>query len=227
MEQDLIENLIVESIKIYGLDCFYIPRNPINTRKQLDYIFNETTVSIFDNNYMLDLYVKNIDSFEGDGTFMSKFGLEIRDQVTFSCAMRTFDLEVSQQSVHDHQFDDDRPSFSSTLERPREGDLIYLPLNKKIFEIKFVEHESIFYQMGALQLYDLKCELFEYSGEIMDTGIPEVDIYYKKMIETKFTANAEVLDSSDFMSDNFKIQQDTDNFIDFDEKDPFSWNGKF
>jgi hypothetical protein len=226
MEQDLIENLIVESIKIYGLDCFYIPRNPINTRKQLDYIFNETTVSIFDNNYMLDLYVKNIDSFEGDGTFMSKFGLEIRDQVTFSCAMRTFDLEVSQQSVHDHKFDDDRPSFSSTLKRPREGDLIYLPLNKKIFEIKFVEHESIFYQMGALQLYDLKCELFEYSGEIMDTGIPEVDIYYKKMAETRFTANTEVLDASDFMADNLKIQQDTDSFIDFDEKDPFSWNGK-
>lgn len=226
MEQDLIESLIVESIKIYGIDCYYIPRNPINTRKEIDFVFNETTNVIFDQNYMVEMYIKNIDSFAGDNTFMSKFGLEIRDQVTFSCAVRTFDWEVSQQSSHDHASDDQQTIYSSTIERPREGDLIFFPLNKKVFEIKFVEHESIFYQLGALQLYDLKCELFEYSGEVMNTGIPEVDIFYQQA-SMAFTEDPVQLDAVDLLADNHKIQQDANNFIDFSERDPFSWNGRW
>ena len=106
------------------------------------------------------MYIKNIEGFAGEGDFLSKFNIQIRDQVTFSIARRVFEHEVG--------------IYEGSI-RPNEGDLIYLPLNRKLFEIKFVEHEAIFYQLGSLQLYDLKCELFEYNNEFIQTGIDNVD----------------------------------------------------
>ena len=221
-EQSLIEDLIVESIRIYGHDMHYIPRNADVTRENYDTVFNDVTKTVFDQNYMIEMYIRNIDSFEGEGSFMSKFGLQIRDQITFSVAMKTFESEVTQQSWHNHAYDDQETVFSATLEKPREGDLLYFPLNKKLFEIKFVEHESIFYQMGALQLYDIKCELFEYSGEIFNTGIVEVDEYYGEMYENRFTTNEQTLEGSDFFSDNNTFQKEAEEIIDWSERDPFS-----
>ncbi len=154
-EQYLIQDLIIESIKIYGHDVYYMPRSLVNE----DTLFGEDTISAFNDAYTIEMYIKNVDGFEGEGDFMSRFGLEIRDQITFSVAQRTFkNLQLD-----------------STYDRPKEGDVIYFPLTKKVFEIRFVEHEAVFYQTGALQTYDLVCELFQYEDQALDTGIEDID----------------------------------------------------
>lgn len=158
-EQNLIEDLIVESIKIYGIDCYYMPRTIVNE----DNLFGEDTLSKFEDAYPLEMYIKSVNGFEGDGTFLSKFGLEIRDEMVLSVAQRRFGEEISYDNT------------TKEAGRPVEGDLIFFPLNNKIYEVKFVEHEVVFYQMGKLQTYDLTCELFEYSSERIDTGIQVID----------------------------------------------------
>lgn len=225
-EQDLIESLIVESIRIYGIDVFYIARDVDHTKTHYDAIENDTRGARFNAAYMIDMYIRNIDGFGGDGTLMSKFGIEIRDQITFTVAARTFDYDVSQQTAHDTAFDNADHMFSHTIHMPREGDLIYLPLNKKVFEIKFSEHESIFYQLGALQVFDLKCELFEYSGEIFETGILEIDSYFQKADEGIFTTDLEKMGEELEWSDNFIVQKEGEKFLDQDETTPdapFGW----
>ena len=223
-EQLLIEDLIVESIKIYGHDIFYIPRRLI----EQDEVYGEDPVSEYTARYSMEMYIKNIEGFGGDEDFLSKFNLQIRDNMTLTIARRIF-------------FDEIGPE---TQVRPNEGDLIYFPLNKKLFEVKFVEHEAIFYQLGALQTFDLRCELFEYNNQILNTGIPEID-----NIQRDFTLalnNESVLtelgyalvDESGFgiileewnfqdnvddkLEDNIEIQTESDNFVDFTERDPFS-----
>ena len=186
MEQHLIEDLVVESIKIYGVDTWYLPR----TLNAKDDILNEDDLSSFDDAYQVEMYVKNVDSFEGEGDFLSKFGLQIRDSITLTIAQRTYNQEVG---------------LNSAINRPREGDLIYLPLNKKYFVVQHVEHEAIFYQMGSLQTYDLRCDLFEYSGERFKTGQPELDNHFddenifRDMTGTTFTV--EVRSAVFFMKD--------------------------
>jgi hypothetical protein len=160
MEQSLIEDLVIESIKIYGIDAWYIPR----TLTSKDDILNEDDLSTFSDAYMAEMYIKSVDGFEGEGDFLSKFGLEIRDSITMTIARRTYESEIGGYEANT---------------RPLEGDLIYLPLNNKIFEIQHVEHESIFYQMGSLQMYDLRAELFEYSGERFSTGQKFIDDRFK------------------------------------------------
>ena len=132
-----------------------MPRSLVNE----DTLFGEDTISAFNDAYAIEMYIKNVDGFEGEGDFMGRFGLEIRDQITFSVAQRTFkNLQLD-----------------STYDRPKEGDIIYFPLTKKVFEIRFVEHEAVFYQTGALQTYDLVCELFQYEDQDIDTGIDDID----------------------------------------------------
>ena len=154
-EQYLVQDLIIESIKIYRHDVYYRPRTLVNE----DTLYSEDTISAFNDAYVVEMYIKNVDGFEGEGDFMSRFGLEIRDQITFSVAQRTFKNLL----------------LDSTYDRPKEGDIIYFPLTKKVFEIRFVEHESVFYQTGALQTYDLVCELFQYEDQAIDTGIEDID----------------------------------------------------
>lgn len=151
-EQKLIENIIIESIRIYGHDVFYMPR----TSNNLDDLLGEDPLTKFDNAYPIEMYIKSVDGFEGEGSFISKFGLEIRQQVTFSLARSTWS-ELGLTNV------------------PKEGDVIYFPLTQKLFEIQFVVNEAVFYQSGALQTFDLQCELFEYSDEDIDTGITAID----------------------------------------------------
>jgi hypothetical protein len=175
----------------------------------------------------MEMYIKSIDGFSGDGEFMSRFGIEIRNQVVFSMAQRIFSQEVG--------------TFTDQV-RPNEGDLIYFPLNDRCFEIKFVNKYEMFYQLGALQTWEVTCELFEYSNETFNTGIPEIDI-----IQSKFSMNALdfsikdeaddylVTEDSEYIilegkavddlipaDDSDEIQQESDNIVLFSSEDPFS-----
>lgn len=223
MEQQLIENLVVESIKIYGHDIFYLPRRLVAK----DDIYGEDHSSKYDKSYMVEMYIKNVEGFEGEGDFLSKFNLEIRDRITFTVSRRSFDTEVG---------------VYEAMSRPMEGDLIYFPLNEKVFQVKFVEHEAIFYQMGALQTFDIVCELFEYSNEILNTSISVIDdmqtSYSTAILETTITEDGlyDMLDESGYRlvnenynleaidpsSDNEELEIEGDSFIDFSEIDPFS-----
>lgn len=222
-EQLLLENLVIESIKIYGEDMYYIPRK----LNKYDDVYGADDQSSYENAYMMEMYIKSVDGFSGDGAFMSKFGLEIRDRVIFSMAQRVFNEEVG--------------TFTAQT-RPNEGDLIFFPLNKKCFQIKYVNKFEMFYQLGALQTWEVTCELFEYSGETMNTGIPEIDILQKKFDSNQYhwavkdetgamlldeEGNIIVLEGSSvdnlfFGADNDEIQRESDQFVDFTAIDPFS-----
>ena len=179
-EQNLLESLVVESIKIYGEDMYYVPRNVNN----LDQLYTADDQSSYTQAFMVELYIKSVDGFGGDGNFMSKFGLEIRDQVVFSIAQRTFNQEIG---------------MYIPLTRPREGDIIFFPLNNKCFQIKYVNKFEMFYQLGSLQTWELTCELFEYSDEIFDTGIPEIDVLQTRM-STNILDHVLVTDQSDYIA---------------------------
>jgi len=204
-EQQLIDDLVIESIQIYGVDTWYVTRSLTS----LDNIMNEDRLSVFDAAYQMEMYVKSVDGFQGEGDFLSKFGLQIRDQATFTVAMRTFERFATRN----------RP----TLIRPKEGDLVYMPMNRKFFKVMFVEHESVFYQTGALQVFDLKCELFEYSNERFQTGIDAIDTAYADY-ETSTIDNLTDLQTTDPIAKNIFYETEANNFIDFSEIDPFSEN---
>ena len=158
-EQRLYEDIIIESLKMYGQDVYYIPRTLVN----VDTIFNEDIPSKFSNAYKIEMYIDGIDGFEGEGDIFTKFGVEMRDEATFVVARKRFGNTVVQ---YDNQI---------TSERPQEGDLIYLPLTNHLFEIGHVEKEQPFYQLSNLPTFKMRCNLFEYSGEQLATGLGEVD----------------------------------------------------
>ena len=231
-EQNLIEDLIVESIKIYGMDVQYLPRTIVAE----DSFFGEDPLSKFTDSYEMEMYIKNVEGFEGEGDFLSRFNLEIRDQITFTVSQRRWAEEVTLGDTHT---DDE----GNNIGRPAEGDLIYFPLTGKIYEIKFIEHESIFYQMGALQTYDLTCELFQYSHEVIDTGRAAIDQieddYSGDALNFQITDEAGNIliseDSAYILQEGYRIEN-TDksanneffgaatniDFIDFSEGNPFS-----
>jgi hypothetical protein len=202
---------------------YYIPRKLNN----YDAVYGADDQSSYENAYPIEIYIKNVDGFQGDGNFMSKFGLEIRDRVVFSMAQRIFNEEIG--------------TFTNQV-RPNEGDLIYFPLNKKCFQIKYVNKFEMFYQLGSLQTWEVTCELFEYAGEILSTGIPEIDILQKKFDTNQYhwavldetgamildeEGNIIVLEGSSIndlipSADNDEIQRESDLFVDFTAYDPFS-----
>jgi len=151
-EQNLIESLIIEDIKIHGMEMYYIPRTMLNK----DDLFGEAAYSRFQTFKMIEMYMDSTNAFEGGDTF-TKFGLEIRDSAKFTCSKKRFKRETG-------------------MERPLEGDLLYLPINRGLFEVKFVEHENPFYKLGKLYVYQLTVEKFQYSEEEFTTGIPEIDV---------------------------------------------------
>lgn len=158
-EQSLIQNLYTEAIKIYGFDVFYIPRTLVN----VDKIFEEDELSKFTSAHSIEMYLQSVDGFEGEGDFLSKFGVEIRDRASFVVVKSRWTEAV-----------DDNASL--IIEgRPNEGDLIYFPLTKGLFEISFVEHENIFYQANNIYTYRIDVERFVYSSEKIDTGIAAID----------------------------------------------------
>ena len=227
MEQSLIEDLMIESISIYGHSVYYCPRTLIAK----DDIYGEDTISEYNSSYLIDMYIRSYDNYEGDGTFLSKFNLEIRDQMTFTIARRTFYNEIGTQAL---------------LDRPQEGDLIYSPMTGRIMVIKYVNNTPIFYQMGALQVWDLVCEMWEYSSERLNTGIWDID-----EIERKFSINEHdfgvltndaytIVDNNGFpivqgqfnfdqqnqdvFADNDEIEDENNlyDIVDWTQRDPFS-----
>lgn len=273
-EQDLIEDLTIEAIKVYGHDVKYIPRTIVAR----DNLYGEDSLSTFNDAADVEMYIKNVEGFDGEGDLLSRFGLQIRDEMTFTVARKRFDqirteklmTEVGYNYLNEDA-DTNSPSrqfltgnnetesiilesgtangYSITTNRPTEGDLIYFPMVDKLFEIKFVEHEQIFYQTGRLQTYDIRCELFEYSSERLDTGYSEID-----GVEDQFSldvlANELLLDGQDggvlgedgdailveftiedqdAQANNdeiFRQQIVSDDIIDFSEADPWS-EGRF
>ena len=157
-EQDLYEDLVIESLKFYGQDVYYLPREIVNKDK----VFLDDVPSRFSDAYKVEMYIENTDGFGGEGDLFSKFGVELRDQATFIVARRRWKKLIGDKL--------DTYNF-----RPREGDIIYLPLSQSMFEIFKVETETPFYQLSQLPTFKLQCELFEYNDEDFDTGIDDID----------------------------------------------------
>ena len=160
-EQYLVEDLIIESLKIYGQEFFYIPRTLVSK----DDILGEDRLSHFKSSFPIEMYFENVDSFAGQGAFIQKFGLMMEQSATLVVARRRWDQLVG------------RYGQTQLPNRPNEGDLLYFPLTKGLFEIKFVAHQDPFYQLGKLYVYKLQVELFQYASERIDTGIKEVDAF--------------------------------------------------
>jgi hypothetical protein len=160
-EQSLIEDLIIESLKIYGQEIFYIPRTLVSK----DNILGEDRLSHFKSSFPIEMYFENVDSLDGQGAFIQKFGLMMEQSATLVVARRRWEQLVG------------RYGLTTLPQRPNEGDLIYFPLTKGLFEIKFVKHQDPFYQLGKLYVYKLQIELFQYASERIDTGIPAIDTF--------------------------------------------------
>jgi Virus neck protein len=223
MEQELLSELVQESIRIHGIDVYYLPRETVD----FDEVYTEDALHEYQRAIMVDMFLKTFDQFGGDGQFLQKFNLEIRDTVTFSIAQRTFQEEITQPVG---------------ILRPREGDLIYLPVAKRMFKITYTDKFPVLMPLGSLPSYDLKCEMFEYSGEIFNTGIREIDAIEKNFNielnnfalstesrlevrdEDGFTILQESydIDLVDPSAQNDEIEIEADSFINFSERDPFS-----
>ena len=211
-EQHLYEDLIIEQLKIYGQEVFYIPRTLVKE----DELFGEDTLSKFGDAYLIEMYFENIDGFEGEKEIMSKFGLQMNEDVTFVVSRRRFEQLVS----HD--------SNLIVKTRPNEGDLVYFPKVSKIFEISFVDKDDPFYQVHNLPAFKLKCKTSEYSGENLDTGITEIDaietdnsldlLQFQMTLEQSGTFNEGIgLESDDGNVELETATGGTDNVISEDE----------
>lgn len=227
-EQTLLEDLIIETTKMYGLTGYYITR----TLDSYDKLLGEDTTSRYDAAYLIDYYLESITSYTGPRDIMSVIGLQSLDDLIFSVPRRTFQNDIG--------------AFINST-RPRESDLIYFPLHKKCFQIMHVDQFQTFYQLGALYSWKLSCGLFTYSGERFETGIPEVDI-----LQSKYSTDAmdyavtdenniplmdesnNIITTDDFKlenilpnADNEEIDRETDPLIDWTIDDPFNdYKGK-
>lgn len=226
-ESLLMEDLIIECLKIYGFDTYYIPRKPENE----DLILNEDILNTYTFAQPLEMYLENVDGFGGDGELLTKFGLEIRDTATFIVSRRRWETVIGQ--------------FGDTIltNRPVEGDLIYFPLTKSFFEIKKVETKDPFFQVGQLYVFKLYCELMQYSSERFDTGVEEIDSLttdigqdiqnyqllmendYKLLLEYE-TPSTIILEeykttNIDKVADNEYYDQEINDILDFTDRNPF------
>lgn len=227
-EQRLIEDLVIESLKIYGHDIYYLPRTLVNE----DSIFDEATLSQFNAAYPLEMYFDNIDGFEGQGDLFTKFGIEIRDQATFVLSKRRWEQLV------------DTSGGTFPLDaRPSEGDLLFFPLTGSMFEIKLVDFQNPFYQLSKINVFKLQCETFEYSSEVINTGIKiiddifednTIDMFLFQFLQEDGTLLLQEDGTSIILEDyavtkssantdntNFITENQTDDIIDFSEINPF------
>jgi hypothetical protein len=173
-EQYLVEDLIIESLRMYGNEVMYIPRTLVSK----DNILGEDRLSEFKSAFPIEMYFENVDSFGGQGAFIQKFGLMVEQSATLVVARRRWDQFIGRYGV------------TQLPNRPNEGDLIYFPLSKGLFEIKFVQHQDPFYQLGKLYVYKLQVELFQYASETIDTGISAIDTFETlKTFNTNTTRN--------------------------------------
>lgn len=222
-EQQLLESLIIESHAIHAPQMYYIPRIITN----LDKIYITDDQSQYNYAILIPIYIENFDRFQGDGNFMSKFNLEIRNQIQLSIAIRTFNEEVKPYTQQP---------------RPYEGDLVFFPQNEHCFQIKFVEKFEMFYPLGKLYVWQVTCELFEYSNEVINTGVPAIDNlqltmstdildhviltedgkYLTDENDNKIAMESYVLDNILNTGTNDDFEKEADKFIDFSVHDPFS-----
>lgn len=177
-EQHLYEDLVVESLRFYGHDVLYLPREIVEE----DTILGEDVQSKFGDAYEVEMYLENTEGFEGEGDLVSKFGVQIQEEATFVLSLRTWERFISLDG-----------NLATSL-RPNEGDLIYFPLSGSLFEIRFVEDQDPFYQLGKLFVFKLRCSLFEYSGEDFDTGtsadlVESDNAYTIEMVMTDASGN--------------------------------------
>ena len=182
-EQRLYEDIIIEQLKIYGQDVYYLPRKLANK----DSIFGEDPASSFDDSYIIEMYVELDDGYMGENEIIKKFGLELRDDITFVISKLRWETLISNNG-------------DLVAERPQEGDLVYFPTTKKFFEIQFVEHEAPFYQQSALPIYKLSCTTWEYASERLDTGITSIDATEDDL-------------STDTMQFQFALENETGSFV--------------
>ncbi|QIG65705.1 neck protein [Ochrobactrum phage vB_OspM_OC] len=265
--QKLVTDLIIEAIKIYGYDIKYVPRTII----QEDKIFGEDRLSRFEASSTIEMYIKNVDGFAGQGKFLSKWGIEVRDQITFTVSKLRYEQamteslltedgailhmeESAMRSGYSNHYDLEEGSadgYTLPAPRPRAGDLVYFGQVDKLFEIKNVNYETIFYQLGELQVYDLECEVFDYSHEEMETGDDTIDsIMREYSSDTKFdrlitelgaaieneglgeeefgelTNEEYQLEDSNNAAQNRIFDDESETLIDWSEKSPFSGRKK-
>lgn len=226
-EQNLYEDLIIESMRIYGFEIYYIPRSEFNEDK----ILTEDVLATYESAYPIEMYMENIGGFEGDGELLTKFGVEIRDTANFIVSRRRWTQLIGSKgkTVLPH--------------RPAEGDVLYFPLTKSYFEIRKVDGQSPFYQVGKLYTFKLMCELMQFSSERFTTGIEEIDSIpnsfnqtvdnFELLLETGTTLLQETntltpliledyVQNDDFLDiDNDKFDREADNVLDFSERNPF------
>jgi hypothetical protein len=255
-EQGLVEDLIIEAIKIYGVDAYYLPRTHVN----LDRLYTEDASMLFDDALEMELYVKTYDGFQGAQDFLSKFGLQIDEQITFVVAQKRFDQSLKEcyltEYGHNLVYEDGNDILKestydySEILRPREGDLIWFPMGGYMYQIKFTENIENFFQLGKLYTYEMRCERFDYSSERLDTDIPEID-----ELEDIYSQSTENMDQllledgnmllkedggylieegiyvqrADISADNEFIQQKVidDDILDFSETNPFAGAREF
>ena len=226
-EQRLLEDLIIESIKIYGHDVYYLPRTSV---KQDD-VLGEDVLSRFENAYPLEMYLTNVEGWEGDNELFTKFGIQVTHQATFVVSRRRWEDTVGLES----------DEFLQLPERPAEGDLIYFPKTNSMFEIKFVQHLNPFYQLGKFYIYSMNCELYQYSSEEFETGVEEIDVLddaksadqlkYNILLQTgdllllqsgfSVVQEAYTADRAAPLSDNDSFESEGKNILDFTEINPF------
>jgi hypothetical protein len=258
-EQDTAEDLIIESIKIYGIDVKYMPRTIVG----LDALLGEDPLSKFEDAIDVEMYIKNTQQFEGEGDFLSKFNLEIRDQITFVMARKRWE-QVSNEKMltevgYNIQLEDASTTtwgnsialrlenggtegYQTTSPRPFEGDFVFFPLNNKLYEIKFVEHENIFYQHGKLYTYELTCELVDRMGAVdLNTGNTAIDAIESRysqdillyQIQNEDATNI-LAEDGGYMLQEYRVEaqnltannelftQKSIDYLDFSERNPFS-----
>lgn len=229
-EQRLYEDLIIEQLRAFGQDVYYLPRKLVNE----DTLFGEDTLSSFNDAYQVEMYLDNIEGYEGQKEMMTRFGLDMQDEATWVVSKRRFEQLIST----------DQNLIVST--RPNEGDLIYFPLAKKLFEISFVDQDDPFYQIANLPVFKMRCRTFEYSSETLDTGVSEIDaietsesmdaLGYQIVLETATESgtnhlitedgafivqedyNIDIIDTS---SDSEYFETQGDSILDFTERNPF------
>ena len=201
-EQNLTEDLTIETIKAMGREMLFIPRTLVN----LDTLFGEDDISKFENTFPVEMYIESVQGFDGPGDLISQIGIDIKDRINLRISRKRFEQEVT--------------SVISTITRPREGDLVYFPLSNTTFEINFVEHENPFYQLGKLYTYQLQCEVFTYSNEDFVTGDTVID---KIESERKgFSGDITIpLDPAGITAGDNEFFN-TNSVFDFSDNDPFS-----
>ena len=259
-EQSLVEDLIIESIKIYGVDGYYLPRTHVN----LDKIYGEDASMLFDDALEMELYIKSFDGFAGQEDFLSKFGLQIDESVTFVVSQKRFTQSLKTSIITEYSYNmltEDGDELLSNrndvseydydaIVRPREGDIIWVPMLKAMYEIKFTQNIENFYQLGKLYTYELRCDRLEYSSERIDTDVTEID-EIEDQYSLSNTNNEKLLDEDTFLflheddtfiineadvvvaaeisADNEEIGQKIidDDILDFSEQNPFSLTRTF